>query len=205
MAPADDPPLPPPNPEPEVPTQPAGTGDEGPEVHVEATDPENRDAIIESIVELEERHWRRLEEEAALPPLPPPPTKRWSFAVPLAICAVIVWVATLRPVRTEVVTAISARAETVRVERLLHTASEVIERYRAVHRRWPAALTDAGPFPAQIHYFPDTGGRFLLEMATTRGIARITVDHGEASFHLYGPTELRPAPPATPPPPKAVQ
>lgn len=197
MAPADDPPLPPPDPEPQLPAPPAD--EEGPEVQVEASDPENRDAIIESIVELEERHWRRLEEEAELPPLPPPPTKRWSFAIPLALCAVIVWAVTLRPVRTEVVTAISGRAETVRVERLLHTAGEVVERYRAAHGKFPAALRDAGPFPAQIHYFPDTGSRFLLEMATARGIARITMDRGEATFHLYAPTELRPAPPAPPP------
>jgi hypothetical protein len=199
LIPGDDTPIPLPDPVPEVPA-PAPAAEEEPEVQVEAADPENRDAIIQSIVELEERAWRRLEEEAALPPLPPPPTKRWSVALPLAFLAVIVWVAPLMSkVPIQIVTSISARAETYRIERLLHTAAQVVQRYRIVRGHYPRALTDAGPFPAQIHYYPDTGGRFLLEMPTSRGIARITVDRGEMTFHLYGPTELRPAPPPPPP------
>lgn len=199
LIPGDDTPFPLPDPEPEIPA-PVASGEAEPEVLVEAASAENRDAIIESIVELEERAWRRLEEEAALPPLPPPPTKRWSVAIPLFILAVLVWTLPLMSkVPVQVVTSISNRAETYRVERLLHAAGQVVQRYRIVRGHFPRSLAEAGPFPAQIRYYPDTGARFLLEMPTSRGIARMSVDHGEMTFHLYGPTELRPAPPLPPP------
>lgn len=163
---------------------------------VNAVDPGNRDVIYESIAELEEQAWRRREAEEALPPPPPPPTRRWSVAIALGVLALVVWVMPLvtRP-RIHVVTTVPRNAPSARVERALQTAADLVEQYRLAERRLPASIALAGPVTPQIHYFPDTGGRFILETPTTRGIARLTVERGGTAFQVFGPDVLRPAPP----------
>ena len=190
--------MPPGDEEPELPAPPPNAlgPAPAPEVEVEAADPANRDVIIGSIAELEELAWRRLEEEAALPPLPPPPTKRWSVAIPLALLAVLVWILPFmlpKPVR--IATTVPPRPDIQRVERMLRATGILVENTRIHRGLLPRTLAAVGPFADQIHYYPDTGGAFMLEIPMGRGVARLTSKRGASQFHYYGPTDLRPAPP----------
>ena len=162
---------------------------------VDATNPENREVILRSIEELEARAIRRLEEEAELPPLPPPPQRRWSVAIPLLILAVVVWVAPLLTHNVQrLATLIPPTADPSRVEKAFISSAQRIDDYRLTLGELPNTLTEAGVFPAALRYFPDTGGSFLLELPTTRGLARLTWHRGIATFQLFGATDLRPAP-----------
>lgn len=191
MLPDDRSPSPPPDPsDPSEPALPA-------EIH--AVDPENRDAIFASIAELEEQAWRRREAEEALPPPPPPATQRWSVVISLGVLALVVWVMPLltRP-PVFLVTPLPRTATPERVERGLESAAERIEEYRMSHRQLPRSLALVAPVPPQIHYFPDTGARFILEVPITTGVARLTVERNGAAFQVFGPNDLRSAPPRAP-------
>jgi hypothetical protein len=188
--PDDGPPSLPPVPDPLDPGEPTAPAE------IQAVDPGNRDAIFASIAELEEQAWRRREAEEALPPPPLPPTQRWSVVIALGVLALVVWVMPLitrRPVY--VVTTLPRTASPDRIERELQGAADRIEQFRVAERRLPEALALVAPVSSQIHYFPDTGARFILETPTTAGVARLTVDRGGSEFQVFGPNDLRPAPP----------
>lgn len=193
MHPDDGSPSLPPAPDPLHPGEPAAPA----EIH--AVDPGNRDAIFASIAELEERAWRRREADAAMPPPPPPPTQRWSVAIALGVLALVVWVMPLitrRPVY--VVTTLPRGAAPDRIERELQGAADRIEQFRVAERHLPEALALVAPVSPQIHYFPDSGARFILETPVTAGVARLTVERGGSEFQVFGPNDLRPAPPMAP-------
>ena len=185
--------TPSPAPAPSHPDDPAAPA----EIH--AVDPGNRDAIFASIAELEERAWRRREADEALPPPPPPPTQRWSVVIALGVLALVVWVMPLitgRPVF--LVTSLPRAAAPDRIERELQSTADRVEQFRVAQRQRPYSLAWLAPFSPQIHYFPDSGARFILETPVTAGVARLTVERGGSEFQVFGPNDLRPAPPMAP-------
>ncbi|MGH7591033.1 MAG: hypothetical protein ACREL2_06305 [Gemmatimonadales bacterium] len=184
---------------PAPPPDPPDRSEPAPPAEINAVDPENRDTIFASIAELEEQAWRRREAAEALPPPPPPPTQRWSVAISLAVLAVVVWVMPLitrRPVL--LVTTLPRTTTPERVERGLQSAADRIEQYRVSQRHLPGSLALVAPVSPQIHYFPDTGARFILETPITSGVARLTVERSRSDFQVFGPNDLRPAPPRAP-------
>ncbi|MGB7211257.1 MAG: hypothetical protein WBC97_01400 [Gemmatimonadales bacterium] len=184
---------------PSPPPGPADPSEPAPPAEIHAVDPENRDAIFESIAELEDRAWRRREAEEALPPPPLPPSQRWSVAISLGVLAVVVW---LMPLLTRApvlfVTPLLRTTTPERVERGLQSAADRIEQYRISQRHLPGSLALVAPVSPQIHYFPDTGARFILETPITAGVARLTFERGRSEFQMFGPNDLRPAPPRAP-------
>jgi hypothetical protein len=168
-----------------------------PGARIEALDPENRETIVEALVELAERERQRIEEEAALPPPPPPPQRRWSVAIGLLVLAAVTWgFLLLRRPPGPVVKTLAPNASSRDYRRLLGAAALQIETYFVTHGRLPDSLPQAGAFPAGLRYYPDTGVSFVLELTTARGTSHLSVTDEATTYREFSPTELHPTPTA---------